>query len=270
MLSCQVNGAIYLTFTEYSSKLPDMKSPSPASLASRITARVIRASGDRIWTYEDFADLKGPTTAVAAALSRLTRKGVLRRLRRGIYYKPEATRFGESRPDPDSAIEATLRLHRTPAIVSGLEAWRRLGLTTQVTSESALTTSKRLRLAPVMGHRVRAAVRSSARRSLGNERAVLDALRAIHRIPGTTPDGVIDWARFHLWEGKLDLASLVRMAMREPPRVRALLGALMEDSKLKNTEDMQEILRSSLNPLTIFKIPGAMNHLKTARGWKIR
>ena len=246
-----------------------MRRPNPASLASRLATRVSRGPGDRIWTYEDFADLESPMTAVAAALSRLTRKGILRRIRRGMYYKPAITRFGESRPDPNSAIEAALRGHGTLGIVTGLEAWRRLGLTTQITSESMLISSKRLRISPVMGHRVRAAIRSSARGSRGNERAVLDALRAIRRIPGTTPDSVLDWARFHLRAGTLDFPALVRMAKKEPPRVRALLGALMEDASLKDTEDMRDILRSSLNPLTTYRIPGALEHLKTAKEWNI-
>jgi hypothetical protein len=247
-----------------------MRKADPKSVASRVAARIGSGPTGRLWTYDDFLDLAAPMTAVAAALSRLTRKGELRRIRRGIYYKPETTRFGESHPDSHAALEATLRRHGTPATPSGLNAWRRLGLTTQISSEASLISAKRLRISPVMGQRVTAVTRTNVGRSIENERAVLDALRAIRRIPGTTPGGVLDWARHHLTLGGLNVANLARMAKNEPPRVRALLGALMEDIDPDGTEGIREGLKRSLNPLTTFKFPGVRERLRSADGWNIR
>ena len=246
-----------------------MRTPDPTSVASRVAARIARGAGDRLWTYENFQDLSAPPTAVAAALSRLTRKGTLRRIRRGVYYRPVATAFGESRPDPEAALKVALRRRGAGATPSGLEAWRRLGLTSQVTSEAELVSSGRIRISPVLGQKVRASVRPLGAPSAADERAVLDALRALRRIPGTTPATVLDWARL-LLRGKVDLPRLARMARREPPRVRALLGALLEDSGARGTAAIREELRRSLNPLTTYRIPGVVGHLRSARAWSIR
>ncbi len=67
------------------------------SVAHIVLGRIKRDGEDRLWTYKDFADL--PTLAVAAALSRLTKKRRIRRVRKGVYYVPRVTRFGTTNPD---------------------------------------------------------------------------------------------------------------------------------------------------------------------------
>ena len=51
---------------------------------------------DKLWSFEDFANLD--PLAVAAALSRLNKTGELRRVRRGLYHRPQTTAFGASSP----------------------------------------------------------------------------------------------------------------------------------------------------------------------------
>ena len=100
---------------------------------------------------------------------------------------------------------------------------------------------------------------------------MLDALRVLRRIPGATPGNVLDRLRLLLREGKLDLPTLVKMGRREPPRVRALLGALIEEANLPGEIDgLLAVLRGSLNPLTNFRIPEAADHLRKAAAWNIR
>ncbi len=60
----------------------------------------IERGGERLWRLEDFRDL--PFSAVAQALSRLTREGLIERLSKGVYYRNRATAFGKSRPNPAS------------------------------------------------------------------------------------------------------------------------------------------------------------------------
>ena len=55
----------------------------------------IERGGERLWRLQDFRDL--PFTAVAQALSRLTRKGMIERLSKGVYYRTRDTPFGKSR-----------------------------------------------------------------------------------------------------------------------------------------------------------------------------
>ncbi|MSV29014.1 MAG: hypothetical protein EXQ52_09760 [Bryobacterales bacterium] len=57
--------------------------------------RRIERGGERLWQLEDFRGLS--FTAVAQALSRLTREGALERLRKGVYYRTRDTAYGKSR-----------------------------------------------------------------------------------------------------------------------------------------------------------------------------
>ena len=69
----------------------------PGGITGSIRQRIERG-GERLWRLEDFRDL--PFTAVAQALSRLTREGTIERLSKGVYYRTRETAFGKSRPNP--------------------------------------------------------------------------------------------------------------------------------------------------------------------------
>jgi Family of unknown function (DUF6088) len=249
-----------------------MNSPSRSSLANRIAARIKRGGTDKLWTLRDFADLEASGTATAATLSRLARRGVLRRVRRGVYYRPGKTLFGETRPDPHATLSATLRRLGVPAAATGVDAWRRLGLTTQHGAVPVVATPRRLRLAPVAGHRVRTTVRPATSRADHGECAVLDALRNLRRIPDTTPAAVLDRLTELIADRRIDVPKLLEMARREPPRVRALLGALLEHARPSDPTIGHALatLRHSLNPLTTYRLREVAGHLPTAARWHIR
>jgi hypothetical protein len=63
------------------------------------------------------------------------------------------------------------------------------------------------------------------------------------------------------------LRELVESAMAEPPRVRALLGALLED--LNMPKRFWKPLRESLNPLSSFDF-GPFRALPNAKGWQAK
>jgi predicted transcriptional regulator of viral defense system len=84
-----------------------------------------------------FGDL--PFTAVAQALSRLTREGMLERLSKGIYYHTRETTFGKSRPNP-AAIQ-NLASAKTAIFPSGIAAANLLGFSTQTAKQSEVATN---------------------------------------------------------------------------------------------------------------------------------
>jgi len=59
----------------------------------------------------------------------------------------------------------------------------------------------------------------------------------------------------------------VRLALKYPPATRALLGALLEQSKKQNAS--VEVLYRSLNPITSYQLPGAQKILQNAEKWNI-
>jgi hypothetical protein len=81
-----------------------MRAARPTSTPSRIARRIKRASDDAVFSVSDFLDLD-TRNAVDAALSWLTRKGTLRRLARGLYYRPRTNPYlGEIIPPKEAVV----------------------------------------------------------------------------------------------------------------------------------------------------------------------
>ncbi|HEU4565339.1 MAG TPA: DUF6088 family protein [Gemmatimonadaceae bacterium] len=253
-----------------------MKRARDDSLAHAVATRVRKAGGDRLWTYADFPGVS--RTALAAALSRLAKAGELTRVRRGVYYRPGKTLFGMSTPDPEALADAVLRARGEAPLPAGVGAFNRLGLTTQV--PGAVTRATRRSAAPADLGSVRLYTTPrplDAQKGIRpEERAALEALRKITRIPDTRPRYVLERIGMLVRQGELDFVRLARFARAEPPRVRALLGALGEELRHGNVDmrvptEVLEELRESLNPLTSFTVRGAREALPhAAAAWRIR
>src|SRR5947209_5121169 len=97
----------------------------------------IERGGERLWRLEDFRDL--PFSAVAQALSRLQRNGVIDRLSKGVYYRHRETAFGKSRPNP-TAMRG-LASKRKAVFPSGLSAANLLGFSTQMAKQGEIATN---------------------------------------------------------------------------------------------------------------------------------
>ncbi len=254
-----------------------MNKPRSSSVASEVRRRIVHGAADRLWSFADFADLE--PLAVAAALSRLHKKGELHRVRRGIYHRPRQTIFGASRPDPDTVADTALRRLGVAAMATGVAQYNRLGFTTQVSGvELVRAARRRVRSkAPASGLRVRTRVRplDGQPNIRAEERAVLDALREVRAIPNADPAAVVLRLKMLLATHRLDYGRLARYALAEPPRVRALLGALGEDLLAEPVgggvdRAAVERLRGSLNAFSRYHLPaGAQHILKHAADWRI-
>src|SRR5688500_16678495 len=108
---------------------------APSGVASLVRHR-IEQGGERLWRLDDFADL--PFTAVAQALSRLHKKGMIERLSKGTYYRGRSTAFGKSRPNPTAVRQLAGR--RASLFPSGLAAANLLGFSTQTPGRSEMST----------------------------------------------------------------------------------------------------------------------------------
>jgi hypothetical protein len=116
----------------------------------------------------------GPTGAVEAELSRLARRGEIRRVRKGLYWKGPKTPLGIAAPAPQ---DVALAVAGSGAGPSGIEAARWLGLTTQVAGRPEIAVPGRVPT-PIAG--VRFCSRSTRRREVDLspiEVAVIEVLR---------------------------------------------------------------------------------------------
>jgi hypothetical protein len=235
----------------------------PRSTANAIRDKIER-NGERLWRHEDFRDQ--PFSAVAQTLSRLTRKGTLERVSKGLYYRSRATAFGPSRPNP----KAIKRLAESTKTIypSGTAAANLLGFSTQTPRRSELATSSLSLPKKLIGAdtRVHARRPEAWKRLSETEAALLDFLRKAGKTSELSPERTVK-KTLTLLAADRHLEQLLKVADSEPPRVRALLGALAEE--LGREPAAQTRLRASLNPLSRFDF-GQLTSLTHARKWQAK
>ena len=239
------------------------KSTASRRIAKTIRER-IRRGGERLWRLQDFEGM--PSTAVAQALSRLTRQGVLERLSRGVYYRFRQTTFGKSIPNP-TAIRG-LASRRKNVFPSGIAAAGLLGFTTQSArrgevSTSALSLPRKLVGSDTVIHTRRPEAWAGLSET---DAALLDFLRRGGRTSELPPEETVR-KTLTVISKKGVFERLLKVADSEPPRVRAMLGALAEE--IGKSDAVRARLRASLNPLSRFDF-GLLSGLSHARSWQAR
>jgi hypothetical protein len=111
----------------------------------QVISRVYGSGRGSIFTPQHFVDL-GTRKAVDLALARLTRKRVLQRIARGVYYYPKThTALGILPPDPDAVAKAIAGKAATRLQATGAYAANLLGLSTQVPAKIVYLTDGRSR-----------------------------------------------------------------------------------------------------------------------------
>jgi len=228
------------------------------SAAAKIRRRIERG-GERFWQVTDFNDL--PPRTVARTLARLADAGVTQRARHGLYFRPRLTVLGPSMP---SATAVAGHAIKAPLHAAGLSAANVLGLTTQNPARAELATPAAnppgaLRNATVHTRRPPSRARLNER-----EGALVEMLRTRGRYSDLGPRKTVDQL-LRVLSAEDTFERVARAALDEPPRVRAMLGALGEE--LKANPRTLERLRRSLNPLTTFDF-GLLRELPRARDWQ--
>lgn len=232
--------------------------------AARIVRERVGNGGERVWRMEDFRDL--PFAAVAQALSRLARAGSLERLSKGIYYRSRPTMFGPSRPNPAAIQQLSGKLRTVhPA---GLSAAHMLGFTTQNPARFELSTSANSLPRKLIGDDALVRTRRPAAWDAlsGEDAACLEMLRGRGRhIEFSTAETILRMRRLLREDGRFN--RLARVAATEPPRVRAILGALGES--IRAPRALLSALRATLNPISRFSF-GMFAGLPSAHHWQAK
>ncbi len=126
-----------------------------SSTPSRIARRIQRAGDDAVFATSDFLDLD-TRTAVDAALAWLTRKGSLRRLARGLYYRPRINPWlGEITPSREAVVAALARRDHMRVRKIDASAANLLGLSEQVPARVDYLTDGRTRTVKAGSHVIR-------------------------------------------------------------------------------------------------------------------
>jgi hypothetical protein len=237
---------------------------SITSTAEKTRNAVLR-SKKRVWTLGDFkTDKPG---AVLRELSRLTNEGKLVRPTKGVYVRPIDTLLGPSTLSKEELAKVKATKSGAELVPTGYVGFNSLRITNQVSGITELATDRPVRVIDSAKARVRFVVRN--RRTLKDPtvRAILEALRRINHISDAMPADVIT-AVIRVFKSKtVDFEKVARLALNfEPPRVRALVGAIGET--LRVPSDVITLLHKSLNPTTTFQIEHG-GSLRTASNWRI-
>jgi hypothetical protein len=240
------------------------KKKAASSTAMEAIRRRIEKGGDRIWRMEDFRDL--PPNATAQALSRLAKDKFIKRLSMGTYYREGESAFGPTRPNPNAISKIAAK--RKSIFPAGTTAANQLGFTTQVPSRGELSTSAGSIPRKLIGHETVVHTRRPTAWNFlsGNEAALLEFMRRGGRDSELPPEETIERTR-RLISTLKALKKLLAAAPSEPPRVRAIIGALGEELGA-DRKDLAALHRS-LNPLSKFDF-GIFAKLPNAKHWQAK
>ena len=240
------------------------------NISDIIRSKVDRFSRGYVFTFGDFVDMVESKEGLIKALNRLAASGEIAKLAKGKYYKPEQSPFGKLPPNQYQVVKDLLeRDGRVEGYLTGLSMYSTLGLTTQVSNTIQIGKNE-VRSSMKRGKYSISFVKQKNTITRENTPLLqlLDVLRFIKKIPDSKIDhscSVIQSLMSKLSEKELEV--LVRLALKYPPSTRALLGTILDSlGKVRLTEK----LRKSLNPISIYKIPGVSGVFSSASEWRIK
>ena len=220
--------------------------------------------GSNYLRVTDFAHLN--PGSVSQALSRLTKKGDLVRVSKGLYYRPHLTRFGLSSPSIVEIQKKTLIDIKSDVHPAGVTAANLLGFTTQNSVAGEFATSNNSLPLSLLDSRAKLYTRRPTTwKNLSNiDAALLDFLRSRGKLselsPYETKKQLLDY-----FSEEERFERLAEIADSEPPRVRAMLGAIGQE--LKKPSQVLKKLKNSLNPLSRFDF-GVLSNLRYSKEWQ--
>ena len=239
--------------------------PTGTRQVARWIRRRIENGGERLWRFDDFAG--APVAAVAQTLSRLTRVGELERLSKGVYYRSRQTVLGKSRPNP-AAIRKLAADRDNFVFPAGAAAANLLGFSTQSASRGEVATRGfRLPRKLLGDDTVVHTRRPDAWKNLAEtDAALLDFLRRAGRTSELSPEDTVK-RTLALCRDERRFERLLSVAASEPPRVRAMLGAI--GAQLGKKPAVLRDLRKLLNPVSRFDF-GMLQGLADAADWQAK
>ncbi len=240
------------------------------NIAKKIKEKIDSIEIGNTFTYKDLPINKREYAATSKTIERLIKKGKIKRISTGVFYKPKQSVFGELKPDEEKIIiPYLLKNGKRIAYVTGLLLYNKMRLTTQIPKEISIA-SREKRIYIAKGNIKANAVKSYVEVTNENYKYLefLDALKDWKKIPDLDKKSGIEILTNILKKfNKKQTNELLNIALSYPPRVRAFLGALLEYSEKKTNLNY---LEESLNPLTEYKLGITKDFLPTIEKWNIK
>lgn len=241
-----------------------------SSLSKSIQWQIQGIPEDTSFGYGQLTIPEQQFQSAAKVLERLQKTGVIRKLSKGIFYKPKKTVFGEKRPDEEQVLKSYLfRDGQRIAYITGTYLYNRMGLTTQIPAIIQIA-SREKRIFVNRGAIRATAVKSYVDVTGDNYQllGLLDVLKDFKDIPDIDMQAALGIVVKQIQQlTERELVEMAGYALKYPPRVRALFGAILSSIGKAATA---KALKGTLNPLTVFRLGINDKLLPSAAEWNIQ
>lgn len=220
----------------------------------------------KLFTYDDVPSDNKQTVAIE--LSRLYKKGIIKKVSKGKFYKPKKRVFGEIEPSSDEKISSYIDSSNDVAYETGLNSFRQLGLTTQVAKTTTIATNKPYKKIELDNIKIKFVPK---RVDIPKDDIllvqILDALKDIKKIPDSTPEKAFVYLKEIIKKlSREQQVKISQYAIKYTPRTRALVGAILKEIGLW---EQSFKLKETLNPITKYKVGISKEILPTKEYWNI-
>jgi hypothetical protein len=240
------------------------------TVSKKIDQRIQQLQAGTTFDYQTLLVERDEYAAATKALERLIKKGIIKRVSSGIFYKPKQTVFGTLKPNEEELLKTYLfEDGKRIAYITGLSLYNRLGLTTQVPKTIKIASrDKRIyaSVSTVKGKPVKSYIDVTDKNYYLLE--LLDAVKDFNQIPDLNAESGILLLTERLRKlSENEITQIVQFALKYPPRARSLIGAILEliDNKLDLC-----LLKNSLNPLSEYEFNIKESVLPNALKWRIK
>jgi len=239
------------------------------STAKRLKKKVSTFDEGTTFKYDQLGIDNSEYGAATKAIERLISKGLVKRISKGLFYKPKKSIFGDLKPNEEQLLKPYMyEGDNRIAYITGLPLYNRMGLTTQVPKTVTLACNKKRINTEIDNLKIKS-VKSYVDPTDENIRflEILDAIKDFKKIPDLDIDDAIGQLQGRIRDlSTTDRNKLITFALQYPPRVRALLGALLTDQEFNSAFPK---LKNSLNPLSSYEFSSLSSSLSTAQNWNI-
>ena len=240
------------------------------TISQKIEKRIASITTGTTFRYEDLDIEASEYGAATKSIGRFVDKGTLQRASKGVFYKPRQTVFGLVKPSDYELLKPYLfKNNKRVAYITGIQLYNQMGLTTQMPFTIEISGKSRLKITKVGNIKVKSIknfieVTDENYQLLG----ILDTFKDFDTIPDIDRTTAI----------KLLINNVKRLtpqqtqefmmyALKYPPRVRAFVGATLEN--IDKTLDLIS-LKKSINPLSKYKVGITSILLPNANNWNLK
>lgn len=243
------------------------------TIAKLVRKAIMKIPKDILFTYKDFPIPQGKAGAVTQTIYRMLRAGEIKRYKKGHFYKPEKGYTGEDQLLSANTILKTYLVKNGHKIgyITGIQTYNTLGLTTQYPFVVQIASHLPFANLGQQGDRIRIKRVKSYVSVTDENWQMLQFLDLFRYFTVLYLDlnraRVIQYFINRLKKmNSKERKEIVALALSYPPRIRAFLGALLEQGGMKKRLAK---LKHSLSPMSFYRLHADRYDLPTAQKWHL-